>query len=144
MVDGRALMLYYAMLCYANDNFFRIDTYKSPSTRLNTYRNFPKLPEYLEIPHSHERFDATCKCTIDLPSRIRMLFHAQNAKKSALHGASQLRDSLASTIGDGQSRLQISTRIHQTPFVFPFLARRIETLFPWLIESFEPRTIESH
>lgn len=111
--------------------------------RLNTYRLIPKMLEDPRFPESHERIDATRKCTISLPSLIPSLFHAQNAKRSAPHGSSRLSDSLASTVGDGQSRLQVSTRIHQAPFVFPFLAWLIETLFPWLIEGFEPRTNKS-
>ena len=73
-------------------------------------------------------------------------FYARNARKnqSAFKHASPLRNSLASAVGDGQSRFQIPTRIHQTPLVFPFLAWLIETLFPGLVESFEPRTIKAH
>ena len=101
----------------------------------------------MRIPHGHERFDATRKCTNVLPECTRMpFFYARNARKkqSAFKHAGPLINSLASAVGDGQSRLQIPTRIHQTPFVFPFLAWLIETLFPGLIESFEPRMIKAH
>ena len=57
-------MLYYAMLCYAMLCRFPplfVYTYKSPGMRLNTYATILKLIEYMEIPHSHERFNAACK-----------------------------------------------------------------------------------
>lgn len=55
------------------------------------------------------------------PATVSFLM-LQNAKKSALHAANKLSNGLASTVGDGQSRLQVSADIHQPPFVFPFFA----------------------
>ena len=100
---GRALMLYYAMLCYAmlrgaNTLFWYIhlQVSKHETQCVHDCSQDTRIPAI-----SYARFDATSKCTIDLPSGIHMLFHAQNAKNQALHGASQLRNSLASTVGDG-------------------------------------------
>ena len=136
-------MLCYAMLCRFPPLF--IYTYKSPGMRLSTYATILKLIEYMGIPHSHERFNAACKHTSNLPSRNRKLFDApKTPKKSALHAANKLSNGLASTVGDGQSRLQVSADIHQPPFVFPFFAWRIETLLPRLIKRFEPRISTSH
>lgn len=125
--------------------FFFIYTYTSPGMRLNTYAIIPKLVEYIEPPYSLERSNATCKCTSDLPSCNPVAFHAQNAKKkSAVRGASELSNRLASTIRYRQSSLQVAINIHQTPFVFPFFACLIETLFPWFIKGFEPAIIPTH
>lgn len=134
-------MLYYAMLCYAMLCRFLplfIYTYKSPGMRLNTYATILKLIEYMEIPHSHERVNAANIQATSRPATVSFLM-LQNAKKSALHAANKLSNGLASTVGDGQSRLQVSADIHQPPFVFPFFAWRIETLLPRLIKRFEPR-----
>ena len=139
-------MLCYAMLCYALLCRFPplfIYTYKSPGMRLNTYATILKLIEYMEIPHSHERFNAANIQATSRPATVSFLM-LQNAKKSALHAASKLSNGLASTVGDGQSRLQVSADIHQPPFVFPFFAWRIETLLPRLIKRFEPRISTSH
>lgn len=137
-------MLYF-MLCYAMQiYFFFIYTYTSPGMRLNTYAIIPQLVEYIEPPYSHERSNATSKCTSDLPSCNRAAFQPQNAKKSAVHSANELGNRLASTVRYGQSRLQVAINIHQTPFVFPFFACLIETLFPWFIKGFEPAIIASH
>lgn len=65
-------------------------------------------------------------------------------KKSAVRGASELSNRLASTIRYRQSSLQVAINIHQTPFVFPFFACLIETLFPWFIKGFEPAIIPTH
>lgn len=127
------------MLCYAITPILCL-IYKSPSMRLSTYRIIPKLLRYIQFPQIHARFNAMCVCTL-VPHPY--VFACSMRQNSALHDVSQLSNSLASTAGDSQSRLQVSTRIHQTPFVLPFLARRIETRFPWLIESFEPKMTSS-
>lgn len=141
--NGRALTLYY--LCYAMQICsLCIYTHKSPSMRLNTHTGI--FPSYSGRCKFRKPMSASMQSVgVQSESMHPYAFPcSKRQKKTALHGASQLSNSLASTIGDGQSRLQISTRIHQPPFVFPVLAWRIQTLLPWLIEGFEPRTAKSH
>ena len=120
--------------------------------RLGTYTDIPQVIEYMQARKVRSVSMHRGNCIMDLPNHVHMLLHAQNAKKSALNDANQLSNNVSiflfphlsqpfpSTIRDGQSRLQLSTNVHQTPFVFPFFAWRVETFFPWLIERFEPVT----
>ena len=48
---------------------------------------------------------------------------------------------LPSAVGYLKSGLEISARIHQTPFVFPLLAGLIQPSLPWFIKRFKPIAI---
>jgi hypothetical protein len=54
-------------------------------------------------------------------------------------GASQLSSGrFAATVGNLEARLEVTSRVHETPFVFPILFRSIVHDLPWLVECLEP------
>lgn len=65
-------------------------------------------------------------------------FHPSSLSSGGVETYRRSRNRLAATIGDLDARLQIASRVHQPPFVFPLLAGRVVLDLPRLIESLEP------
>jgi hypothetical protein len=55
------------------------------------------------------------------------------------NGTSQSsRGRFAATVGNLEARLEVTSRVHETPFIFPILVRSIVLDLPWLVECLEP------
>ena len=61
---------------------------------------------------------------------------------SPVHHSRQLR-LLTSTVRNFHARLQLARRVHQAPFVFPFLTGLVELDFPRFVKRLEPEVLRA-